>query len=311
MDAKAHRWLINELDKWRVPIDLEALRKGGPKVFDALVEILEQGRLSARQRANALRALSELSMLRSAFLERSTVLARLAKSLVVGDEQELREAAARVLVRQFSMQEYHADLRLLLSAEELKSLLERAEALGLSDEVRDGVWHCFHRETARWRFHIRSAGKADGTSLEEIRRAAFEPVFASFRSLLGDEIYELAQAKQDAVQADMLRGLIAPDSGWDVFVAVVERHVVGFVAVKVDPETFIGEIGLNAVHPEHAGHGIGTRLYEFALGHMKREGARVATVATGGDASHAAARRAFEKAGFHAAIPSVWLCRLL
>ncbi|MGE6761629.1 GNAT family N-acetyltransferase [Corallococcus interemptor] len=81
--------------------------------------------------------------------------------------------------------------------------------------------------------------------------------------------------------------------------------------MKVDPETHIGEIGLNAVHPAHAGHGVGTRLYEYALGHMKRAGARVATVATGGDASHAAARRAYEKAGFHAAIPSVWLCRLL
>ncbi|WP_375758959.1 GNAT family N-acetyltransferase [Corallococcus exercitus] len=280
-------------------------------MFDALVEILEQGQLSVRQRANALRALSELSLKRGALLERSTVLDRLAKILVVGDEQELREVAARVLVHQFLMQEYHADLRQLLSAEELKSLLERAEALGLSDEVRAHVWHSFNRDTARRRFHIRRVHDADGRILEDIRRAAFEPVFASFRSLLGDEIYELAQAKQDAGQADLLRGLVAPDSGWDVFVAVVELGVVGFVAVKVDPETLIGEIGLNAVHPAHAGHGVGTALYEYALGHMKRAGARVATVSTGGDASHAAARRAYEKAGFHAAIPSVWLCRLL
>ncbi|WP_233609707.1 GNAT family N-acetyltransferase [Corallococcus sp. AB049A] len=311
MDAKAYRWLINELDKWRVPVDLLELRKRGPEVFDALVEILEQGQLSARQRANALRALSDLCMKRGALLERSTALERIAKTLVVGDEQELREVAARVLVHQFWRQEYHAELRQLLSAEELKSLLDRAEALGLSDEARDYIWSSFNRDSARRRFHIRHAANADGMTLEDIRRAAFEPVFASFRSLLGDEIYELAQAKQDAVQADMLRGLIAPDSGWDVFVAVVQLHVVGFVAVKVDPETLIGEIGLNAVHPAHAGHGVGTRLYEYALGHMKRAGARVATVATGGDASHAAARRAYEKAGFHAAIPSVWLCRLL
>ncbi|WP_237726658.1 GNAT family N-acetyltransferase [Corallococcus coralloides] len=244
-------------------------------------------------------------------LERNTVLERLAKTLVVGDEQELREVAAQVLVHQLVRQEDHAGLRQLLSAEELKSLLERAQALGLSDEVRDRVWLFFKRATARRRFYIRRVYDADGVVLEDIRRAAFEPVFASFRALLGDEIYALAQAKQDAGQAEMLRGLIAPDSGWDVFAAEVDMRVVGFIAVKVDPETLIGEIGLNAVHPAHAGHGVGTSLYEFALGHMKRAGARVATVATGGDASHAPARRAYEKAGFHAAIPSVWLCRLL
>lgn len=93
--------------------------------------------------------------------------------------------------------------------------------------------------------------------------------------------------------------------------AVTDGEVAGFVAVKVDAETRVGEIGLNAVHPTHAGHGIGTALYEHALEHMKRGGARVATVATGGDASHAAARRAYEKVGFNKAVPSVWLCRLL
>ncbi|MDC0712488.1 GNAT family N-acetyltransferase [Stigmatella sp. ncwal1] len=158
---------------------------------------------------------------------------------------------------------------------------------------------------------IRPVTPSDEVTLEDIRRAAFAPVFASFRALLGDEIYELAQAKEDAGQADMLRGLIAPGSGWDVFVAEVDANVIGFVAVKVDAETCIGEIGLNAVHPAHAGQGTGTALYEFALAHMKRAGARVATVGTGGDASHAAARRAYEKVGFNAAIPSVWLCRLL
>ena len=40
-------------------------------------------------------------------------------------------------------------------------------------------------------------------------------------------------------------------------------------------------------------------------------GMRAATVSTGGDDSHAAARRAYEKAGFSARIPSVWLCRTL
>jgi ribosomal protein S18 acetylase RimI-like enzyme len=158
---------------------------------------------------------------------------------------------------------------------------------------------------------IRPALSADAAALEPIREAAFMPVFASFRALLGDEIYELAQARDDAAQADLLRSLLAPGSGWDVFVAEQDAVVVGFVSVRIDAGRRLGEIGLNAVTPAHAGRGVGTTLYEHALEHMRRGGVKVATVSTGGDASHAPARRAYEKAGFLASIPSVWMCRLL
>jgi hypothetical protein len=39
---------------------------------------------------------------------------------------------------------------------------------------------------------LRPARAADLPRLESIRDAAFAPVFASFRRLLGDELYELA-----------------------------------------------------------------------------------------------------------------------
>jgi GNAT superfamily N-acetyltransferase len=87
--------------------------------------------------------------------------------------------------------------------------------------------------------------------------------------------------------------------------------VVGFVSLQLNQETQIGEIGLNAVHPDHAGKGVGTAMYDFAIARMKEAGMRVATVATGGDPSHAPARRAYEKAGFTVQIPRVWLCRKL
>jgi hypothetical protein len=44
---------------------------------------------------------------------------------------------------------------------------------------------------------------------------------------------------------------------------------------------------------------------------MKEFGMALATVGTGADPSHAPARRAYEKAGFGAALPSVSLYRLL
>jgi GNAT superfamily N-acetyltransferase len=158
---------------------------------------------------------------------------------------------------------------------------------------------------------MRRATAADAARLHEIRLAAFAPVFASFRSILGDRIYELAQAREDAAQGALLDSFLAKDSSWDVYCAEHDGRVVGFVSVQTRHETKIGEIGLNAVHPEHAGKGLGTAMYEFALALMKDAGMLVATVATGGDPSHAPARAAYVKAGFDAQIPSVWFCRLI
>jgi GNAT superfamily N-acetyltransferase len=158
---------------------------------------------------------------------------------------------------------------------------------------------------------FRPATKNDLARLDEVRQAAFAPVFASFRSILGDDIYDLAQARDDEAQGALLVSLFAPESSWQVYVAEERGAVVGFVSLQVRTDTQVGEIGLNAVHPTHAGKGIGTAMYDFAIARMKEAGMLVATVGTGGDASHAPARRAYEKAGFSVHIPSVWMCRKL
>ncbi|MDJ0703382.1 MAG: GNAT family N-acetyltransferase [Leptolyngbyaceae cyanobacterium MO_188.B28] len=154
--------------------------------------------------------------------------------------------------------------------------------------------------------------KADDTlRLQEIRQAAFAPVFASFRSILGDEIYELAQAREDEGQGALLCSMLESESDWEVYAAELAGTVVGFVSVQLDLDMRVGEIGLNAVHPDHAGRGIGATMYDFAVARMKEAGMRVATVSTGGDPSHAPARRAYRKAGFEVEISSVWMCRAL
>jgi GNAT superfamily N-acetyltransferase len=158
---------------------------------------------------------------------------------------------------------------------------------------------------------FRPARSDDAARLDAIRRAAFAPVFASFRSILGDEIYDLAQRREDEAQADLLKSLMAAESRWLLYVAQYGDEVVGFVAIHPNAETRVGEIGLNAVDPAHAGKGIGTAMYEFALARMTEGGMKVATVATGGDPSHAPARRAYRKAGFGVEIPSVWMCKKL
>ncbi|MBI1359970.1 MAG: GNAT family N-acetyltransferase [Alphaproteobacteria bacterium] len=158
---------------------------------------------------------------------------------------------------------------------------------------------------------IRPFEAGDLPRLQEIRAAAFAPVFASFRSLVGDELYALALSRSDAEQADLLESLCAPASTAEVFVAMHDAGIIGFVSLTLDATRLTGEIGLNAVHPDAAGEGVGQQLYEFALDRMKAAGMKAATVSTGGDASHAPARRAYEKAGFAASVPSLWMVRSL
>jgi len=158
---------------------------------------------------------------------------------------------------------------------------------------------------------IRVSVPEDLPTLQRIRAAAFAPVFRSFRMAVGPDIAGVAFAHEEADQAKLLDALCRADSDHTILVAKVEGAVIGFVSFRVDAVRGVGEIGLNAVHPDHTGQGVGTRMYLRALEAMRRSGATVATVGTGGDAAHAPARRAYEKAGFAAGIPSVHLYRLL
>ena len=57
---------------------------------------------------------------------------------------------------------------------------------------------------------MRPARADDPPYLEDVRQAAFAPVFDSFRSILGEDIYNLAQAREDKAQVELLASLLAP-----------------------------------------------------------------------------------------------------
>jgi len=158
---------------------------------------------------------------------------------------------------------------------------------------------------------IRPFEPGDLPALQRIRQAAFAPVFQSFREIVGEQIAALALVDAEAEQAKLLDDICAADSAHRVLVVTIGDEIVGFVSFTADAEKRTGEIGLNAVHPDHAGRGIGTEMYDHVLARMKELGIAVATVGTGGDASHGPARRAYEKAGFGPGIPSIYLYRLL
>ena len=147
--------------------------------------------------------------------------------------------------------------------------------------------------------------------LEEIRQKAFQPIFESFRKILGDTIYEHAQLPEDIAQKDLLRALFDEDSVWQTWKVLSDEKVIGFISVRLDKAARVGEIGLNAIDPDFGQQGIGTCMYHFAVDVMKEAGMKVATVATGGDPAHLPARKAYRKAGFGVEIPSVWMCQVL
>ena len=158
---------------------------------------------------------------------------------------------------------------------------------------------------------IRPFKPDDLPALHEIRDAAFKPVFQSFRSIVGKEIAAVALANAEKEQGEFFEKMCTADSKHKMFVAEIGERVVGFCSVSFDDDLKVGEIDLAAVHPDHDGKGVGAIMFDHGLKLMREAGMRVAMVGTGGDESHAPARRAYEKAGFRVGIPSVYLYRTL
>lgn len=158
---------------------------------------------------------------------------------------------------------------------------------------------------------IRRFESADFQAIEQVREQAFRPIFSSFRELVGQKLAAVAFASAEGEQAEYLKKICSPESDKEVYVYECDGLILGFCALSLDGERNTGEIDLNAVHPDYQGRGIGSEFYKFALARMRAKGMKLATVGTGGDSSHIAARCAYRKAGFETSIPSVHLYLLL
>ncbi len=146
---------------------------------------------------------------------------------------------------------------------------------------------------------VRLVRDADVEDLVRLSLLAWEPVFRSFEQLLGYTIYTRIWPDWRTGQREAIEAVCRDRENTTVWVAEVDGMVVGFVAYELH-EDKTGEVQLLAVHPEHQNRGIGTELNLFALKKMKDSGMKMAKVETGGDPSHAPARRSYEKAGYTA-----------
>jgi len=145
---------------------------------------------------------------------------------------------------------------------------------------------------------IRELADDDLDAVVAFSLRAWEPVFASLQEVLGDEIFLRLHPDWREGQADTVRSICRNDER-DAFVAVVGARPVGFVAVALNAfHERMGVIEIVGVDPDYQGHGIGARLTEFAVDHLRRCGMDIAVVETGGDPGHAPARALYGETGF-------------
>jgi ribosomal protein S18 acetylase RimI-like enzyme len=158
---------------------------------------------------------------------------------------------------------------------------------------------------------IRAFEKKDYERVLNVCVSAFTPIHRAFEEALGSKIFDYRYHDWREQYADYLGRISNSDPAVKVYVVEDAGALVAFVVTIMDCKRKIGEIGLNAVAPEHQGKGIGEMMYAFALKELKERGAEVAYVGTGGDSAHAPARAAYEAVGFDRAIPAVHYFRTL
>ena len=158
---------------------------------------------------------------------------------------------------------------------------------------------------------VRPFRKSDLPTVLDIAVAAWQPIFESFQALLGESIFQTAIPDWKTMKRGQIASACEPENSAHVLVAELDRSAVGFATYYLDQQKRVGMIGNNAVHPDYQGAGIGSQMYAVVLERMREAGMKCAKVTTGLDESHAPARRAYEKAGFSRALPSVDYYRTL
>jgi GNAT superfamily N-acetyltransferase len=157
---------------------------------------------------------------------------------------------------------------------------------------------------------IREFENGDLDAIVEFSIRAWEPIYTSFRQVLGDPIFFRLHPDWKEIQAEAVRSSCT-SSERDVFVAVADERPVGFSAVALNAfHERMGVIDIIAVDPDYQRRGIATQLIHRSIEHMRSCGMDIAAVGTGGDPGHAPARAAYEALGF-TLLPSARYLKLI
>ena len=109
---------------------------------------------------------------------------------------------------------------------------------------------------------IRALRPDDIDVVVEFSLRAWQPVFESFRQVMGAEIYRRVYPDWKTIQAEVVESSCRAE-GNRVWVAEADGRPVGYTVVVVHPvnrETQSGEIDMLAVDPDYQQRGIGIAL---------------------------------------------------
>ena len=190
-----------------------------------------------------------------------------------------------------------------------ESSFERSEHRGRLPEL--GVQCSYGQPLVDAAVVIRPFRESDLDAIVELSLRAWEPVFESLRTVLGEAIFaRLHEPDWRTVQAEAVRSSCTSEER-DVFVAVADEKPVGFATVALNAfHEGMGVVDMIAVDPAFQRRGIATQLMNRSADHMRERGMDIAVVETGGDPGHAPARAMYEGSGY-TALPVVRYLKLL
>ncbi|SFV37475.1 Acetyltransferase (GNAT) domain-containing protein [Devosia crocina] len=141
--------------------------------------------------------------------------------------------------------------------------------------------------------------KADQeTQIVQLSLRAWGPVFDAMRPVVQPYVYDNFFPDGWAVrQRSDVERILQQDAD-NVWVALLEDTVVGWVGLAFHSLDQMGEVRIMAVDPTFHRRGIAAALLQFSFDIIKQRGLKMVMVETGDDPGHAAARAAYERAGF-------------
>ena len=154
-------------------------------------------------------------------------------------------------------------------------------------------------------FIVRDHRSGDMPRILGIAVASREPIYSSRRESMGAELFDRVFPHWQAEKRANVRRVCDGASAGKALVAEMVGTIVGFITFRADRASGVGEITMNAVHPDSQGNGVSTMMCERVFEELRALDMRSVKVSTGGGPAHAAARRTYEKAGFTIALPVV------
>ena len=144
---------------------------------------------------------------------------------------------------------------------------------------------------------IRPLAAGDVAECVSFGLQAFRPVFASMEQRYGKDLFDRLRPAWESAQATLIESLLA-DRDRKTWVAERAGVLSGFVVVKTDDATGLGDIDVVAVRPGEQRSGIGSRLVEVSLDWLRRAGTAYVQAFIRDFPGHEPIRHALEAAGF-------------